>query len=181
MIYIKILSKPSTATLSCHCGLRDYWNSNVSKNRNVHISLLRYLGLFFIKIGINRLCDSHKKMLKCQIQNKCQYIDLKGMRIPISPDGIPMVNLARPIQSFQETDETLKNYFWKIQKTRNLDSHAVGLVVAWPYGLVIDFMRNPIHGSAVWFFVIVSASSILPCDSLLLLQKGSNSSVTQLF
>ena len=120
-------------------------------------------------------------MLKCQIQNKCQYIDLKGMRIPISPDGIPMVNLARPIQSFQGTDETLKNYFWKIQKTRNLDSHAVGLVVAWPYGLVIDFVRNPIHGSAVWFFVIIKANSVLPCDSLLLLQKGSDSNVTQLF
>ena len=35
------------------------------------------------------------------------------------------------------------------------DSHACGMAVAPPYGFEIDFVRNPISGSAAWFFVII--------------------------
>ena len=31
------------------------------------------------------------------------------------------------------------------------NSHAVGMTVARPYGFEIDFVRNPISGSAAWF------------------------------
>jgi len=66
----------------CHCGLRELWNPNV---------------------GIQRICKMHKIILRGQIQNKCQYIEVKGMRVPISPDGIPMVNLAVPIEDPSKT------------------------------------------------------------------------------
>ena len=35
------------------------------------------------------------------------------------------------------------------------NSHAVGMAVAQPLGLEIDFVRNPDSGSAAWFFVII--------------------------
>ena len=41
-----------------------------------------------------------------------------------------------------------------IATTSNLfNSHAVGMVVARPYGFEIDFVRNPIFQSGTWFFV----------------------------
>ena len=47
----------------------------------------------------------HKNILKNQIQSKCRYIEVSGMRIPVSPDGIPMVNMAQQIA----TDTTDKD------------------------------------------------------------------------
>ena len=38
---------------------------------------------------------------------------------------------------------------------RYLNSHAVGMAVARPLGFEIVFVRNPISGSAAWFFVII--------------------------
>ena len=35
------------------------------------------------------------------------------------------------------------------------NSHAVGMAVAQPLDFEIDFARNPISGSAAWFFVII--------------------------
>ena len=43
----------------------------------------------------------------------------------------------------------------QFQVTSPLNSHAVGMDVAWPLGFEIDFVRNPISGSAAWFFVII--------------------------
>jgi hypothetical protein len=57
------------------CGLRQKWNPNV---------------------GIHRICKTHKSILRGQIQSKTRYIYTNGLKIPISPDGIPMVNLAQP-------------------------------------------------------------------------------------
>ena len=37
----------------------------------------------------------------------------------------------------------------------NFNSHADGTAVARPYGFEINFVRNPISGSAAWFFVII--------------------------
>ena len=36
-----------------------------------------------------------------------------------------------------------------------MNSHAVGMAVAEPFDFEIDFTRNPISGSAAWFFVIM--------------------------
>ena len=36
-----------------------------------------------------------------------------------------------------------------------LNSHAVGMVVAQLLGSEVDFVRNPISGSAAWFFVFI--------------------------
>ena len=36
-----------------------------------------------------------------------------------------------------------------------VNSHAVGMAVARSYGFKIDFVRNPISGSAARFFVII--------------------------
>ena len=36
-----------------------------------------------------------------------------------------------------------------------LNFHAVGIAVARSYGFEIDFVWNPISGSAAWFFVII--------------------------
>ena len=36
-----------------------------------------------------------------------------------------------------------------------VDCHAVGMAVAQPLDFEIDFARNPISGSAAWFFVII--------------------------
>ena len=74
------------------------------------------------------------------------------------------------------------------------------MAVAWPYSFEIVFVRNPISGSAAWFFVIIlkfiftpiseikihekkifeaqyAVSSIPPIVSLLLFQKGSHSNI----
>ena len=36
-----------------------------------------------------------------------------------------------------------------------VNSHAVGMAAAQPLGFEIDFVSNPISGSAAWFFVII--------------------------
>ena len=36
------------------------------------------------------------------------------------------------------------------------------MAVAWPYGFEIDFLRNPIFGSASWFFVIILKFIVTP-------------------
>ena len=42
-----------------------------------------------------------------------------------------------------------------IVKEKLFNSHAVGIAAARPYGFKIDFVRNPISGSAARFFVII--------------------------
>ena len=46
---------------------------------------------------------------------------------------------------------------WSIVATSltSFNSHAVGMAVARPLGFEIDFVGNPISGSAGWFFVII--------------------------
>ena len=46
------------------------------------------------------------------------------------------------------------DYFLNLSE-RFLNSHAVGMVAARPYGFRNDFLRNPISESAAWFFVII--------------------------
>ena len=36
-----------------------------------------------------------------------------------------------------------------------LNCHAVGIAVAQPLDFGIDFAKNPISGSAAWFFIII--------------------------
>ena len=43
------------------------------------------------------MCRDHQNNLKAKIESSCKFIEIKGMKVPISPDGIPMVNLAKPI------------------------------------------------------------------------------------
>ena len=42
-----------------------------------------------------------------------------------------------------------------ITATCFINSHAVGMAVARLLGAEIDFVRNPISGSAAWFYVII--------------------------
>ena len=37
------------------------------------------------------------------IESRVQYFELNGQRIPVSPDGIPMLNMAKPITPAPET------------------------------------------------------------------------------
>ena len=43
---------------------------------------------------------------------------------------------------------------WMIKKDY-FNSHAVGMAVAKPLGIEIDFLRNPISLPAAWFTVII--------------------------
>ena len=43
------------------------------------------------------MCRDHQNNLKAKIESSCKFIEIKGMKVPISPDGIPMVNLAKPV------------------------------------------------------------------------------------
>ena len=46
------------------------------------------------------------------------------------------------------------NHLWSIYRS-GVNSHAVGMTVARPYGFEIDFVRKSISGSPEWFFVII--------------------------
>ena len=39
-----------------------------------------------------------------------------------------------------------------------INTHGVGMAAARPYGFRIDYVRNPISGSTVWFFLIILKS-----------------------
>ena len=43
---------------------------------------------------------------------------------------------------------------WRCLNKLKVNSHAVGITAECSYGFKIDFVRNPISGSAAWFFVI---------------------------
>ena len=49
----------------------------------------------------------------------------------------------------------VKFWKWLAVKLSLENSYAGGIAIARPYRFEIDFMRNPISGSASWFFVIV--------------------------
>ena len=49
---------------------------------------------------------------------------------------------------------TSKWFYWLFHNFI-INHNAVGMAVAWPGGFEIDFVRNPISGSAEWFFVII--------------------------
>ena len=40
---------------------------------------------------------NHKNELQNKIESRVQYYEFNGHRIPISPDGIPMLNMAKPV------------------------------------------------------------------------------------
>ena len=48
-----------------------------------------------------------------------------------------------------------KQIIIKENEILSIDFHAVGMAIARPLGFEIDFARNPISGSAAWFFVII--------------------------
>ena len=54
-----------------------------------------------------------------------------------------------------------------------LNSHAGGMAVARPYGFEIDFVRNPISGSAAWFFVIILKFIFTPIYQIKISEKNS--------
>ena len=45
----------------------------------------------------------------------------------------------------------MKRFHWKMI----FNSHAVDMAVAQSLGFEIDFVRNPISGSAAWYFIII--------------------------
>ena len=59
-----------------------------------------------------------------------------------------------------------------------VNSHAVGMPAAWPYfllvnGFKIDFVTNPISGSAAWFIVIILKSIFTPIFEIKIHEKKS--------
>ena len=54
------------------------------------------------------MCRDHQNNLKARIESGCKFIEIKGMKVPVSPDGIPMVNLAKPLED-KEADEADEN------------------------------------------------------------------------
>jgi len=42
---------------------------------------------------------NHKNELQNIVESRVQYYEFNGHRIPISPDGIPMLNMAKPVSS----------------------------------------------------------------------------------
>jgi hypothetical protein len=66
-------------------------------------------------VGIHRICTHHKLAIRDRLQGKCQYLIVGNLKIPISPDGIPMVNLATAISKIEDEinedfDEDLEKY-----------------------------------------------------------------------
>jgi len=66
-------------------------------------------------VGIHRICTHHKLAIRDRLQGKCQYLIVGNLKIPISPDGIPMVNLATAISKIEDVinedfDEDLEKY-----------------------------------------------------------------------
>ena len=57
----------------------------------------------------------------------------------------------------EDTRESILSLSFRMSltSTSGLNSHAVGMAVARPLGFEIDFVRNPISGSAARFFVII--------------------------
>lgn len=53
---------------------------------------------------------NHKNELQNMVESRVQYYEFNGHRIPISPDGIPMLNLAKPVSTPKITplEETVK-------------------------------------------------------------------------
>jgi len=70
----------------CHCGLKESFKRD-------------------------RLCLSHKNELQNMIESRVQYYEINGHRIPISPDGVPMINQAKPVAAptVNPFDEIIKN------------------------------------------------------------------------
>ena len=54
-----------------------------------------------------------------------------------------------------------------------INSHASGIAVARPNGFEIDFVRNPISGSAAWFFVIIFEFIFTPIFEIKIHEKKS--------
>ena len=54
----------------------------------------------------------------------------------------------------------------------NFNSHADGMDVAGPYGLEIDFVRNPFSGSAAWFFFIILKFIFTPIFEIRIKEKN---------
>ena len=65
----------------------------------------------------------------------------------------------------------IDNFIKTISKIVNF--HADGIVIARPYGFEIDFLRNPISGSAPWFFVIILKFIFTPIFENKVLKKDS--------
>ena len=54
-----------------------------------------------------------------------------------------------------------------------VNSPAVGMAVARPYGFEINFVRNPMSGSAVWCFVIILEFIFKPIFAIKIHEKNS--------
>ena len=57
-------------------------------------------------------------------------------------------------EMFSKTEKHFLLTAW-LRELVEINSHAVGMAVAQPLDFEIDFARNPISGSAAWFFVII--------------------------
>ncbi|CBY41683.1 unnamed protein product [Oikopleura dioica] len=104
----------------CMCGLRDKWNK---------------------KVGIHRICTHHKLAIRDRLQGKCQYLIVGNLKIPISPDGIPMVNLATAISKIEdeineEFDEDLEKGSKKEDCQENRKNKATGLLMMFSWSRI---------------------------------------------
>ena len=61
---------------------------------------------------MDRMCEDHRTNIQAKIASACKFVEMGGMRVPVSPDGIPMINLAKPIQedtAAAEEDESAED------------------------------------------------------------------------
>ena len=57
------------------------------------------------------------------------------------------------------------------RKSSYFNSHDPGMPAARPKGFKIDFVRNPIPGSAAWFFVIILKFILTPIFEIKIREK----------
>ena len=70
---------------------------------------------------------------------------------------------------FLNSDEIINQ---SLQYFQLCNSHAGGMAFARPYGFEIDFVRNPISGSAAWFFVIILEFIFTPILEIKIYEKN---------
>ena len=66
---------------------------------------------------------------------------------------------------------SIRGQFQNKLQTANINTAAVGMAAARPYGFEIDFVRNPISGSAAWFFVIILKFILTPIFEIKIHEK----------
>ncbi|CAG5090431.1 Oidioi.mRNA.OKI2018_I69.PAR.g12597.t1.cds [Oikopleura dioica] len=102
------------------CGLRNKWNK---------------------KVGVHRICTHHKLAIRDRLQGKCQYLIVGNLKIPISPDGIPMVNLATAISKTEgannnDSDDDLERGSSEEESVDEETKRATGLLMMFSWSRI---------------------------------------------